>query len=266
MEQKAATLSQGDFERIRAETFVREIEWREELGSTNDLALELAARPEVRTPVLVGAALQTAGRGRGANRWWSSAGALTFSLLLETAAPTAPSERLARVSLTAALAVCEALQAMLPGADVGLKWPNDVRLNHRKVAGVLVETPPRRPVRVVVGVGINVNNSLASAPLELQRSATSLLDEAGRPFEPSRVLLRVLKRLSALIAAPAACQPPLADRWRTFCVLRDRLVHVAAGSRTVAGVCQGIDEHGALVLRTPRGQDRLFTGVVSEVE
>ena len=81
-----AIFSTADLARIQSETYLRAVEYHRQLPSTNDLALELAPRDDVELPLLVLTEQQTAGRGRGENQWWSSAGTLTFSLLIEAEA------------------------------------------------------------------------------------------------------------------------------------------------------------------------------------
>ena len=151
-----------DLQRVREETWVRQIDFHWELASTNSQALLRADQPETQTPLLVLAESQTAGRGRGAHHWWSTTGSLTFSLL--TGLEKALAERTSLLSLTVGLAVCQAIERLAPAADVGLKWPNDVCLSGRKLAGILIELPVCEPPRVVLGVGINVNNSFRGAP------------------------------------------------------------------------------------------------------
>src|SRR5690349_2367368 len=120
---------------VRAETFVRHIEQHEEIGSTNDRAMELAVERDLPVPALVIAERQIAGRGRGGNVWRSGAGALTFSLVIERPAGL-PRERMALLSLAAGLAAREAVVGAAPGHDVKVKWPNDVYLDGRKVCGI----------------------------------------------------------------------------------------------------------------------------------
>src|SRR3990172_11878277 len=98
-----------DADRLCATTFVRHVELHDSLPSTNDRAIELAASTELQTPALVAARVQTAGRGRGSNTWWSADGALTFSLILDTAGWGLTHPDWPRVSLTTAVAVCDAL-------------------------------------------------------------------------------------------------------------------------------------------------------------
>ena len=150
---------------LQAETFLRGVEHYAKIASTNDRALELCADIELLVPFLVIADHQTSGRGRGANRWWSSDGAILFSVIVDAAEYGLPESRWPQISLTVGAAVCQTLRALLGSETaVGLKWPNDVWLNGRKAAGILVEVPAVRRGRLVIGVGLNVNNSFESAP------------------------------------------------------------------------------------------------------
>lgn len=192
-------------ERLRTETFVLGVEHHAEIASTNDRAMELCADVELPVPFLVSADHQTAGRGRGANRWWSSDGAILFSVIVNAAEYRLPESRWPQISLTAGAAVCQTLQVLLgPATSVGLKWPNDVWLNGRKAAGILVEIPAARRGRLVIGVGLNVNNSFESAPSELLKLATSMRDETGIESDRHEVLVRLLGQLDADLRCLAA--------------------------------------------------------------
>lgn len=216
------------------------------------------------TPLLIWALQQTTGRGRGANRWWASEGALTFSLLLDTSDLGLPQERWPQVSLTTGLAVCATLQDLLPEAEIGLKWPNDVFLNGRKICGILVEIPPRQSGKLIVGIGINVNNSLDSAPPELVMKATALCDVSRRNWDLSTVLIHVLRHLAEHLQQLSVNDSALATRWDQLCFLRGRQVQHTVGDRVTAGVCQGVDSQGALLLRTETGLDRVLGGVITQ--
>src|SRR5687768_7577863 len=115
-----------DLDRIAASGLIATIDYHDTLGSTNDWALELGAREEMKLPVLVLTENQLAGRGRGANRWSAGTGAVTFSLILEASSDQLPIHRWPQVALTAGLAVRDALQTLAAGADMRVKWPNDV--------------------------------------------------------------------------------------------------------------------------------------------
>jgi len=252
---------QEDVASVRRSTFVRWVEHHATVASTNTRALAVAADNSWHVPALIVADEQTEGRGRGANRWWSAPGCLTCSLVLGTDGEEA-SINGTRVSLTAGLAVSAALQQLCPALPVGLKWPNDVFIRARKVCGILVEVPPRVVGRVVVGIGVNVNNPMADSGLA---SATSLVDEVGYRFELTRVLIAILRQLEDHLKLLAPQEERLASCWRAYCMLTGNTVRVQAGSNHTVGVCRGIDANGALLVETSRGVQQCLTGAVSIV-
>ena len=254
-----------DIERVLSATNLRHVEHREEVGSTNDLASELASLGETPCPFLVVADRQTGGRGRGSNAWWAAAGSLTFSLVIDAAARQLPRSQWPKLSLTVGLAVCQTLETLVPEFGVHLKWPNDVYLGGRKVCGVLVETLSVRPAAVIIGVGVNVNNSLDQAPAELQSTATSLAGQAGRAFDRSKVLIRFLQEFDELAARIDEGSDTLTEAFRQRCMLEGRTVTIDIGNRQVSGVCHGIDEDGALLVQSEGGVERCFGGVVSRI-
>lgn len=246
--------------RIERESFVAQAEAHEELGSTNDRALRLAADTPV-TPRLIAALRQTAGRGRSGNRWWGNEGALLFSLILDI--PPVQPEQLPRLSLCIGAAVCQAVAEMAPGADVRLKWPNDVFLNGRKVCGILIESPPCCTDRLVVGIGLNVNNSAASAPPDLAPRVTSLRDCVLAEFDLTDVLIRLLARVEGTLDEfRQGDWERVARRWRSLCLLTGRCITVRTGSQSASGTCLGIEDDGALLLQTLAGPQRYYGGTV----
>ena len=99
--------------------------------------------------------------------------------------------------------MCASLQQLRPGLEIGLKWPNDVYVQGRKICGILVEVPPRSPDRIVVGIGLNVNNSFEQAPHAVAATATSLREVAGYSFNLAIVVTRVFCQLTDHLAALA---------------------------------------------------------------
>ena len=245
--------------RIERETFVVQAEVHAELPSTNDRALRLAAETTA-TPRLIAALRQTAGRGRGANRWWGGDGALLFSLILDV--PPVRPEQLPQLSLCTGTAVCQAVAQFAPGGDVRLKWPNDVYLNGRKLSGVLIEMPPDCPQRLVVGIGVNVNNSVASAPPEVATRATSIRDSGGVEQDLTDVLVAVLLQIEQELSDFHDRPRELPARWRRFCLLTGRSVTLACGPHALSGTCLGIEDDGALLLETVAGPQRFYGGMV----
>jgi BirA family biotin operon repressor/biotin-[acetyl-CoA-carboxylase] ligase len=203
-----------------------------ETTSTNDRAraLALAGAPH---GTLVTAGAQTAGRGRQGRTWVGPPGrALLLSLLLRTYDPLLP--------LRAGLAVAD-----LAGGVARVKWPNDVLLDGRKLAGVLVEARPEAGW-AVLGIGVNVALDPAELPPEVRAIAATL----GRPataLEPT--LAELLEHLEKRLGEPAA-DSLAALRERD--ALRDRDVRWSGG----AGVGAGIDDDGSLLVRLPGGELR----------
>jgi len=255
-----------DLEHIQNETFVEQVVYRPEIGSTNDLAMQLCMQDEPLLPALVLTSCQTAGRGRGANRWWAGPGALTCSLILTSPAVRLAPERQSQVSLAAALAVCETVSELLPTTAVGLKWPNDVLLSGRKVSGILVEVPSHRSEMFILGIGLNVNNTFEQAPRDVRSRATSLAETTGLAYDLTDVLIRLLHRMETESKRLEADDDSLSPRWQALCVLRGKTVQLTAGSQTHTGLCDGIDTDGSLLLRTESGPRRFFSGIITAVE
>jgi len=206
-------------------------------GSTNDRARDLAAAGAPHG-TLVTAAEQSAGRGRQGRRWSAPAGrALLASLVLREPPELLP--------LLAAVAVADAVAAALPeraGDAVAIKWPNDVLLDGRKVAGILAEGRPQEHW-AVLGIGLNVAVDLADLPEELLATATTM-GRAPQDVEPVlATLLTTLER--RLEDSPAA----VLAAWEARDALRDRAVAWAGGH----GVAAGIDGAGRLVVELPGG-------------
>lgn len=213
---------------------------------------------------------QTAGRGRGSNRWWSSGGAITFSYVTR---PAAALDRAhwPRLSLAAAVAVCEALAELAPGLQPGIRWPNDVYVADKKISGILVEVPvssgeSKSGELLVLGLGLNVNNSLADAPAEIRAVGVSLADLTGTRYDLTDVLLRLLERLETAWKQLAAGDQALVRRWQELCLLTGRCVELRLGDRELSGRCAGIGDDGALLLETAAGVERFFGGTLTRVE
>jgi BirA family biotin operon repressor/biotin-[acetyl-CoA-carboxylase] ligase len=200
-----------------------------ETGSTNDRARELAAAGAPHG-ALVTAAAQSAGRGRQGRTWSAPPGhALLMSLVLREAHPMLP--------LAAAVAVADAI-----GDDARIKWPNDVLVDGRKVAGILAEGRPQEGW-AVLGIGVNVAVRIDDLPPELHASAATL----GR--EPSDLEPFLAALLEALERALLLPTDQLLDAWRSRDALLGRPITWTAGQGTAAG----IDGEGRLVVDLPEG-------------
>src|SRR5262245_44814835 len=184
-----------DLSRLYETALLAQVEHHAEVGSTSDRALEVAVREDVKLPLLVLADRQTAGRGRGSNRWWAGDGALTFSMVIAPAPDQLPPASWPRVSLAAGLAICQALESLAPRALFQVKWPNGVYAEGRKISGILIESPAPSRGRLVIGIGVNVNNSLNQAPQDFRSLATALCDLDGQQRDLTSVLIGILVEL-----------------------------------------------------------------------
>jgi BirA family biotin operon repressor/biotin-[acetyl-CoA-carboxylase] ligase len=255
-------LSPGiDIDRILSGTFVSRMEYHPALGSTNDRARQCAAEAIGPLPLLIVADEQTAGRGRGSNRWWTGPGSLAMTLLLEADPRPAEPGVLSLLGLAAAVAVVETVAPLLPDHQIGLHWPNDVFAAGRKLAGVLVEVLADR--RRIVGIGLNTNNTLADAPPELRGSITTLRELSGVPHDPTAILLTLLGHFEQALRQLADSPEELAARADRCCLLRGRLLAIRTGKSIVRGRCEGIGRDGELLLETSGGVRKFHSGTLA---
>jgi BirA family biotin operon repressor/biotin-[acetyl-CoA-carboxylase] ligase len=205
-----------------------------ETSSTNDRARELvlAGAPH---GTLVTADAQSAGRGRQGRTWSAPAGhALLLSVVLRDPPPLLP--------LYAAVAIAETVAGVATDREAGIKWPNDVHLDGRKVAGILAEGRPQEGW-AILGVGLNVAVRLQDLPPELHGTAATLGLSAGQRHAVLDTLLATLGDVLALTPED------LLDAWRARDVLRGRDVSWGGGT----GVAAGVDGDGCLVVELDGG-------------
>jgi BirA family biotin operon repressor/biotin-[acetyl-CoA-carboxylase] ligase len=227
------------------------VEYHDSIGSTNDEALRRAAEgaPE---GLVVAAGRQTAGRGRQGRTWWDAPGAsLLFSALLS---PAIRVRQYPLLSLAMACAVAETGEQEI-GGPFSVKWPNDVLHDGRKLCGVLAESrsPGASRPLLVIGTGINLNQTAGDFPAELRERATSLrIAAGGKRFAPAQVLADLLRRFERYLALART-----GDGERLWSEVARRLpprgtpIAVDSGGRRVEGIVEGIAATGALEIREP---------------
>jgi BirA family biotin operon repressor/biotin-[acetyl-CoA-carboxylase] ligase len=234
------------------------IHYFEEIDSTNDRAKELADEGAVHGEAVVAEA-QRAGRGRRGRSWSSPAGRnLYVSVVLR---PDLAPTRAPELTLVGALAVCDALRKA--GVDAGIKWPNDVLVGERKIAGILTElsAEPDHVHWVVLGIGVNLNARQEDFPAELRDVATSVLVERGQPAPRALFTAALLATLEDWLDVHAEKGfDAIREAWRTRSVTLGRAVRVRMGDRDVDGVAEDLDPSGALLVRTSAGLERVMSG------
>jgi BirA family biotin operon repressor/biotin-[acetyl-CoA-carboxylase] ligase len=227
----------------------------DEVDSTNAEAARRAAAGEP-GPLWIMGRRQRAGRGRQGRGWASPEGNLAATLLLR---PKMPPAEAALHSFAAALAVADLCAGLLPRAEIALKWPNDVLIGGRKVAGILLESSGARGRLDWLAIGIGVN--LASAPETVRPGgtpATSLVAEGAPALDPEDAL-------DALAPPMALWTRRLAEEgfaslrraWLARAAHLGRRIFVALPEGRIEGRFDDVDESGALVLHTPSGPRRI---------
>jgi BirA family biotin operon repressor/biotin-[acetyl-CoA-carboxylase] ligase len=240
-------------------------------SSTNDLAARTAEQGAPDGTIVI-AGQQTAGRGRAGHSWFSPPGAgLYLSMVVDARLPDA-SSWVPALTLTAGVAVAEALHAA-SGLPVAIKWPNDLVMapagavrGARKLAGILAEARSDgggRLTHVIVGVGVNVR--AAAWPPDISARATSLEEELGRPVDVGAVLGDIVARLGVWLDRLRAGERALVrSRWQRLSVgATGAAVAVPGPEGTQRGLTAGLDADGALLVRCGTAVTRVVAGEVT---
>jgi BirA family biotin operon repressor/biotin-[acetyl-CoA-carboxylase] ligase len=244
--------------------FIAGVAFHDEIGSTNDEAMRLAAGGAPEGTVVM-AARQNAGRGRQGRAWHSPAGAgLYLSVLLRPEV----TDRTAMLTLMAGVAAADAVERAA-GLAVALKWPNDLVVlragGRRKLGGILAEASlaGTGPAHVVIGIGINVRRT--ALPAGLEAIATSIETETGSAVETGTLAAEVLASLAVGWRALRADEAPdvlAAWRRRARPLLGQRVRWTGHGT-VREGSARDIDDTGALVVDTPAGAEHVVAGEVT---
>jgi BirA family biotin operon repressor/biotin-[acetyl-CoA-carboxylase] ligase len=217
----------------------------ERIDSTNEEAKRRAAEGAP-AGTLIWAGEQLAGRGRRGRGWTSPPGNLYMSLLLR---PDRPPAVACQINFVAAVAVAEAVAALLPpGAALALKWPNDVLVNGAKISGILLEASAgadRRVDWLVIGVGVNV----ASHPADTPYPASNLQREGAGGATPATVLEGFARQFDSWHRAwQAEGFAPVRDRWLASARGLGESIEIRLDREVLQGRFSDLDESGALLL------------------
>jgi BirA family biotin operon repressor/biotin-[acetyl-CoA-carboxylase] ligase len=245
------------------EVIGRDIRVFEQTTSTNDV-IEKLARDGVKEGAVVFAESQTKGRGRLGRAWVSpSHKGLWFSVLLR---PDLRPQEATQLTVAAATALWRAIHDHT-GIQPEIKWPNDLLLHGHKVAGILTELNAEldHVKYVILGVGVDANQTAAEFPADLRKTATSLRIELGRPVLRPELATAILRELDRDYARVCAGQfESVADEWEVHCSTIGKQVTVQIGERRVRGIAESLDDDGALLVRTEHGRlERIIGGDVT---
>jgi BirA family biotin operon repressor/biotin-[acetyl-CoA-carboxylase] ligase len=241
----------------------RDIRVFQETTSTNDI-VEKLARDGVKEGMVVFAESQTKGRGRFGRKWISPPRkGLWFSLLLR---PKLLPVEATQLTVAAATALVRAIQSET-GLAPDVKWPNDVLLNGRKLAGILTEMSAEgdRVNHVIVGIGVDVNQEPSDFPPEVRDIATSLRIETGQPVHRAELATAIIEELDNDYARICCGEfSVIADEWEACCATLGRNVSIRIGDRRIQGRAESLDDAGALLVRTEHGRiERILGGDVA---
>jgi len=229
------------------------IHCHDEVPSTMTIARELARQgcPEF---TVVTAEQQTGGRGRLGRVWHSQRGGLYFTIVLR---PTLPSQLSSLTTFAAGLTWAQLLRKDY-GIDAGLKWPNDLLVDERKLSGMLSELDARGELVtfVNIGIGINVNND----PTLKEPTAVSLAQLLGRKIDRSDLLQGFLDRFERKMTEER-CLDNIIAEWKPLAVTMNRPVKIVTTRASIEGIARDVDETGALILEGPDGtRQRIIHG------
>jgi len=217
------------------------------VDSTNEFAKTLVDLTPEGTVVL--ARQQTNGKGRHGRTWYSPADGIWMSVILRP-------QNFSLITVAAGVAVCETLRTV--GVVPGMKWPNDIVLNRKKIGGILTENVDKN---TIVGIGINLN--MRKFPRELKNVASSVFIETKKRLDEERVYGILCTHLDDCYSMLKNGQTSeLLTKWRNYSIMLGREVYIEAGDKKMTGRVLDISSDGALMLMCPnRCVERIIAGV-----
>jgi BirA family biotin operon repressor/biotin-[acetyl-CoA-carboxylase] ligase len=237
----------------------RDIRVFQETTSTNDV-IEKFARDGVKEGVVVFAESQTRGRGRLGRKWASPAKkGLWFSVLLR---PDLRPHETTQLTVATATALRRAIEAQT-GLEPEIKWPNDILVRGKKVAGILTEMNAEvdRVKYVIVGIGVDVNLNPRDFPPELKKTATSLKIEMGKAISRAELAVNIMREFDIDYQRVCANDfDEVAEEWEKHCKTIGEEVVIRTGPREIRGRAESLAEDGALLLRTEHGRPERIVG------
>lgn len=236
------------------------IVYRDSAGSTQDIAISLANKENAHGAVVI-AEQQSGGRGRMKRKWVSPRGGIWVSVVLKPDIPTAASTMLPFV---AAIAVCEAIR-VVTGLKATLKWPNDVMVNGKKVAGILLDLSAEAETVNYAVIGIGINANIDTSKIRIDREGrpaiTSLKEELGQDvnrLQLTAIMLEMLEHFYLVLEGQGALL--VIAEWRKRSDMLGRNVTVVQQGKEHRGVATDINDDGSLQVKTSRGEISVVSG------
>ncbi len=232
------------------------------VGSTNSEAKNFFIQGETEGLIVV-AKKQTAGCGRKGRSWLSPVGGLYFSIILN---PRLSTEAAPLLGLLSGCAVFQSLLS-LGVKNVSLKWPNDVMVGEKKIAGILCEvvTMEDESTGIIVGIGVNQNCPIVRMPAGLQWPTTSVVDEIGKETSLESLLCSITNEIDRLLQTVEAKSSfaGVLNEWRKLSSTIGAWVRIHEEGKIIVGLAKDIDTDGALLVETDEGLRTVIEGDVS---
>lgn len=232
--------------------------YSDEVDSTNSMLL--ASKDSNQNGTVLLAEFQSKGRGRKEREWISSSGQnLTFSILLKG---EFKEQKINLINFSAAIAVAQSIENLFQ-LDVELKWPNDVLVHKKKIAGILLESVSKanKISRVVVGIGINVNQP--NFPGQFEIPPTSVRKEFHSLASREKLLSEVLNNFEEMLEISKKSGKKVLADWKNRCKMLGERIKIVDGDLVKVGVFEDIDENGFLILRNGEKLEKIHFGDVS---
>ena len=222
-----------------------------EASSTNAVALSYIVQRQSGSIIL--AETQKEGRGRLSRSWASPPGGIWMSLVLK---PDIPLSRVYRINMAASVSICRAISRL--GLEAGIKWPNDILIQEKKVSGILTELGAQmdRLDYVVVGVGLNANNDTSAFPSQWR--STSLAAELGRGIDRCALVAAILNEMEKAIDNMESQE--IYEEWRSLSLSLGKRVRISSAEGDLTGQVVDLDGDGALILQQGREKRRILAG------
>ena len=230
-------------------------------------------------PFVITADEQTAGRGRQNNTWWTGHGSLALSMLLDAKKHGLTPQTSAQLSLAIGYAAMTALRAITEETlaksktatkiesngesdlmpNIEIRWPNDVYVNDRKIVGILIEAPNMR--HLVIGIGINTNNTAADAPEEIRERIVTLRDVLGQEIDQRRMIFLLCREIMAVLQYFPLQLPQFIEQVEQNLHQVGKMVNISREGDTISGQCLGLNSDGSLRVLTETGEKAVVSGV-----
>lgn len=232
--------------------------YSDEVESTNSVLLNNKEFNQNGTVLL--AEFQSKGRGRKDRVWISNAGQnLTFSILLKS---ELKDYKLNLINLGASIAVAQGIENLFQ-LDAELKWPNDILVNKKKIAGILIESSSKgsKLNKVVIGIGINVNQPNFPGKFDIQ--PTSVRREFRELVNRERLLSEILNNFEDILSIIKSDPNKILNDWRNRCKMIGEKIRIVEGDKIKVGIFDDIDENGILILKSGDKTEKIHFGDVS---